>query len=188
MRIVGGALRGRRLVAPEGQAVRPTADRAREGLFNILDHGAAFADFSLSGATVVDVFAGTGALGLEALSRGAEHAFFFENDAEALRALRRNIAALDQGDRAEVLNRDAARPGHARARCALALFDPPYGADLAAPALSALAENGWFADNAIAVVEHAADETLIPPESFEPIDQRRYGAAAFTFFRWLINQ
>ena len=188
MRIVGGALRGRRLVAPEGKAVRPTADRAREGLFNILDHGAAFAGFSLSGATVVDGFAGTGALGLEALSRGAAHAVFLETDADALKSLRRNIATLDQDDRAEVLVRDATRPGRAATPCALALLDPPYKADLAAPALSALAENGWFVDNGIAVVEHAAKETLAPPEGFELLDQRRYGAAVFSFLRWLTNE
>ncbi len=188
MRIVGGALRGRRLVAPEGRTVRPTADRAREGLFNILDHGAAFADFQLAGASVVDAFAGTGALGLEALSRGAAHAIFLETDPDALKALRRNIATLDQGDRADVLSRDATRPGRAATRCTLALLDPPYGADLAAPALSALAANGWLADNAVAVVEHAERETLAPPDGFEPLSQRRYGAAVFTFFRWLINE
>lgn len=185
MRIVGGVLRGRRLTAPDGRTVRPTADRAREGLFNILDHGAAFADFQLAGASVVDAFAGTGALGLEALSRGAGHAYFLETDTDALRALRRNVETLDQGDRAEILVRDATRPGRARAPSSLALLDPPYGTDLGASALTALAENGWLAPGAIAVVEQAAKEILSPPAGFETLDERRYGAALFTFVRWV---
>ena len=118
------------------------------------------------------------------MSRGAARAFFLETDTDALKALRRNIDALDQTDRAGVLTRDAIRPGRAPAPCALALLDPPYGADLAAPALSALAENGWLAPDAIAIVEHAAKETLEPPDGFEPIEERRYGAAVFTFLKW----
>jgi len=184
VRIVAGTLRGRRLAAPPGRDVRPTGERARAALFNILAHGAAFADFSLAGAEVVDAFAGTGALGLEALSRGAARAWFLETDRGALAALARNIKALGVGGRAVALDRDPARPGPAPATCALALLDPPYGAGLAAPALAALAREGWLAAGAIAVVEHAAAESCAPPAGFDSLDRRRYGAAAFAFFRW----
>ena len=188
MRIVGGALRGRRLVAPEGRAVRPTAERAREGLFNILEHGAAFADFNIRGAVVVDAFAGTGALGLEALSRGATRAYFLEIDRAALSALRRNIEALDQADRAEILSRDATQPGRAPTPCHLAFLDPPYESELAMPALIALGARGWLAPGAVAAVEHGARDELRPPSGFDPVDQRHYGAATFTIFRWYANE
>lgn len=188
VRIVGGALRGRRLAAPDGRTVRPTADRAREGLFNILEHGAAFADFDIRGAIVVDAFAGTGALGLEALSRGAERVYFLENDPVALKTLRANVEALDQTDRAEILNRDATHPGRAQAQCDLAFLDPPYASDFAIAALAELGEQGWLATDAVVVVEHAADADLIVSHNFEPIEQRRYGAAHFAIFRWRANE
>ncbi len=184
MRIVGGALRGRRLIAPEGRAIRPTADRAREGLFNILEHGAACAEFNIRGATVVDAFAGTGAMGLEALSRGAARTHFLETDVTAIGVLRRNIADLDQGDRAEIVNRDATQPGRAPEPCQLALLDPPYGSALAVPAMSALGAQGWLAPDAVVVAEHGAKEDLAAPSGFTAIDQRRYGAAIFSIFRW----
>jgi 16S rRNA (guanine966-N2)-methyltransferase len=184
VRIVGGALRGRRLTAPPGHDVRPTADRAREGLFNILAHGAAFSDFSLAGARVVDAFAGTGALGLEALSRGAAHATFLETDAAARQALQRNIAALDQGDRCDILARDATRPGRGRMPASLVFLDPPYGMGLAEPAVTALAAAGWLAADAVVVVEHADGEAFAAPAGFETVEARRYGAAAFCFMRW----
>ena len=181
MRIVGGALRGRRLTAPAGRNTRPTADRAREGLFNILAHGSAFAGFSLAGAQVVDGFAGTGALGLEALSRGAAHATFFETDPAGRDALRHNIEALDQDDRAEILARSVTMPGPAPRPAQLILLDPPYGEALGAPALTGLADAGWLAAEAIVVVEQAADQTFAAPTGFDTVDSRRYGAASFTF-------
>ena len=185
MRIVGGRLRGRSLAAPEGLAVRPTADRTREALFNILTQGRLAEEGpALEGARLLDAFAGTGALGLEALSRGAARAFFLETDPAAQRALRRNIEALDQNDRAEVLTRDATHPGRASIPCNLALLDPPYGADLAVPALVALASEGWFVPDAIAVVEHGFKEKPASPDGFEALDERRYGAATFTVFQF----
>src|SRR5712691_4272106 len=136
LRIVGGSHRGRRLVAPPGELVRPTSDRAREALFNILSHGNfAASGLPFAGRPVLDAFAGTGALGLEALSRGASAAAFIESEREALALLRRNIAALDESDRAHVVAGDATRPRRAVFACALALLDPPYRSGLAAPAL-----------------------------------------------------
>jgi 16S rRNA (guanine966-N2)-methyltransferase len=184
MRIVGGRHRGRRLIAPPGDQVRPTSDRAREALFNILTHG----DFASAGSpfadeNVVDAFAGTGALGLEALSRGAARAAFIETDRAALAALRRNLAVLDEEDAADIISGDATRPPRAPYQAALALLDPPYRSGLAAPALSALTQMGWLAPRALAVVELAAKEPFSSPAGFAMIDERTYGAARLVFLR-----
>jgi 16S rRNA (guanine966-N2)-methyltransferase len=184
MRIVGGRHRGRRLVAPPGEAVRPTSDRAREALFDILSHGSfAASGLPFAGRSVLDAFAGTGALGLEALSRGAARAVFIENGVEALAALRRNIAMLGEGGRALVLPGDATRPPRAGEACALVFVDPPYRSGLAGPALAALDKAGWLAPEALAVIETAARERTPPPAGFTPLDERVYGAARLTFFR-----
>jgi 16S rRNA (guanine966-N2)-methyltransferase len=164
MRIVGGRHRGRRLVVPPGEAVRPTSDRAREALFNILSHGDfAAAGLPFAGENIVDAFAGTGALGLEALSRGAARAAFIETDRTALAALRRNLAAFDEADAADVI--------------------PPYRSSLAAPTLAALDAAGWLVPAALAIVEIAAKEPFSPPSGFAMIDERVYGAARLVFLR-----
>ena len=182
MRIVGGSHRGRRLTAPPGAAVRPTSDRAREALFDILSHGAyAAAGLPFADKTVLDAFAGTGAFGLEALSRGAAEAVFIENDREALAALRHNIAALGETGRSRVIAGDATRPPPARDPCALAFLDPPYKSGLAAPALVALAAAGWLAPETLAIVEAGAREPFTPPAGFAADDQRVYGAARLVF-------
>ena len=184
MRIIGGRHRGRQLLAPPGAAVRPTSDRAREALFDILSHGRfAASGLPFAGESVLDAFAGTGALGLEALSRGAARAVFIENAADALAALRRNIAALGEGERARILPGDATRPPRASEACALVFLDPPYRSGLAGPALAALAAAGWLAPEALAVVETAAREKMPPPAGFTLLDERRYGAARLTFLR-----
>ncbi|HTV90412.1 MAG TPA: 16S rRNA (guanine(966)-N(2))-methyltransferase RsmD [Stellaceae bacterium] len=184
LRIVGGVYRGRRLVVPAGAVVRPTGDRAREALFNILSHG----DFAASGLPfagrpVLDAFAGTGAFGLEALSRGAGAAAFIENGREAQAALRRNVAALGEAARAYVVAGDATRPPRAPFACALAFLDPPYDCGLAEPALAALDAAGWLAPDALTVIEIAASETLRPPAGFIIVDERSYGAARLLFVR-----
>ena len=184
MRIVAGSHRGRRLKTPAGDALRPTRDRIREALFNLLAHNK-WRDAPLpEGAAVIDGFAGTGALGLEALSRGAAHVVFLENDREALNLLRENVALFDAADRITILNCDATRPGRARRACELALLDPPYGGGLAEPALEALARGGWLAVGALAAVELAAKEPFTPPSGYEPLDERRYGATRLVFLRW----
>lgn len=184
MRIVAGSHRGRRLKTPAGDALRPTRDRIREALFNLLAHNKWRHAPLSEGAAVVDGFAGTGALGLEALSRGAAHVVFLENDREALNLLRENVALFDAADRITILNCDATRPGRARRVCDLALLDPPYGGGLAEPALEALARCGWLAAGALAAVELAAKEPFTPPPGFEPLDERRYGATRLVFLRW----
>ena len=184
MRVVGGRHRGRRLIAPPGDAVRPTSDRAREALFNILSHGEfAAAGLPFADDNVVDAFAGTGALGLEALSRGAARVAFIETDRAALGALRRNLAALDEEDGADIFPGDATRPPRAPYPAALAFLDPPYHSGLAAPALTALTEMGWVAPRAVAVVELAVKEPFDPPAGFAMIEERRYGAAKLVFLR-----
>jgi 16S rRNA (guanine966-N2)-methyltransferase len=184
MRIVGGRYRGRRLLAPAGEAVRPTSDRAREALFNILSHGHfAAGGIPFAGAAVLDAFAGTGALGLEALSRGAAEAVFIEKDPEAVAVLRRNVASLDESANAEIVPGDAARPPRARLAHALAFIDPPYRSGLAAPALEALDRAGWFAPDALVIVELAAREEFAPSAGFMLLDERVYGAARLVFLR-----
>jgi len=190
MRIVGGRLRGRRLEAPGGMALRPTADRTREALFNILCQGkldwrpsGREGGNPLAGARALDAFAGTGALGLEALSRGAGFVTFMENQAAALNACRHNIDALDETAHTELLRCDVLRPPPAKAPCELVLMDPPYNQDLAPPALAALHRSGWLAPCALATIELMAAEPFTPPEGFETLDERKYGKARLVFLR-----
>ena|SRR5438132_1044314 len=184
MRIVGGRHRGRPLLAPPGATVRPTSDRAREALFNILSHGnLAASGIPFAGAAVLDAFAGTGAFGLEALSRGAVAASFIEQDRDALAILRKNIDALGEGTRARIVPGDAARPPRAISPCAVAFLDPPYRSGLAVPALAALRAAGWLAPEALAVVEISAREGLEPPAGFSFVDERVYGAARLVLLR-----
>lgn len=186
MRIIAGKHRGRRLHSLPGRDVRPTAARVREALFNILAHGGHRSEAGPlpRGTQVVDVFAGTGALGFEALSRGARHVVFIDDTADALALIRRTAEELGETAAVTLVRRDARNPGRPDAGpCALALLDPPYRSDLAAPALAALAANGWLDPGAWAVVELAAKEPFEPPSEFAPADERRYGAARLVFLR-----
>lgn len=177
MRIVAGLYKGRMLAAPKGTTTRPTADRVRQALFDTLLHADWGGRDLVHGATVLDAFAGTGALGLEALSRGAAHAHFFEADPAAVAALRANIAAF----RAKAsVHRDALHPPRGPA-CDLAFVDPPYHENLIAPAVAALQHSGWLKPGAVLVAETARDEA--PPDLGELLDQRRHGAALMSIFR-----
>jgi 16S rRNA (guanine966-N2)-methyltransferase len=190
MRIVGGRHRGRRLAAPPGEDIRPTSDRAREAVFNILAHGGygAGGASAVAGAVVLDVFCGTGAMGLEALSRGAARALLIDHEPAALTAARANVAALGEQARARVMAADATRPPprlKAEPATTLAFFDPPYASALAAPALAAFAAQGWLAPGALCIVEEAArGKALAPPPGFELLDTRRYGAARILILRY----
>jgi 16S rRNA (guanine966-N2)-methyltransferase len=181
MRIIGGKHRGGPLLAPPGETVRPTSDRAREALFNILSHGQLAEGIPFAGAAVLDAFAGTGAVGLEALSRGAAQAVFIEQDRDALVALRRNIEALGEDAHSRIVPGDATRPPRAPSACGLVFLDPPYRSGLAAAALTALDAAGWLTPDALAVVELAAREHLTPPAGFSLVDERVYGAARLLF-------
>jgi 16S rRNA (guanine966-N2)-methyltransferase len=182
MRIVGGQLRGRTLAAPKSQAIRPTADRLRESLFNILLH--AYAD-PVSGARVLDLFAGTGALGLEALSRGAAFALFVDDGAQARALLRENVTALGLGGATRIFRRDATRLGaaHPVEPFTLAFLDPPYGQGLAEKALVSARAGGWLASDALVVVEEAAKAAFVAPEGFEELERRVYDDTALVVLR-----
>ena len=178
MRIIAGKWRGRALVAPPGEATRPTADRVREALFSMLTSRLG----SFEGLRVADVFAGTGALGMEALSRGAEHVTFVETDPGALKALKANIAKSAVEAATEVFAQPAAAVGRARAPFDLLLLDPPYGEGLAGAALARLSAQRWIAPHALISVETAAKEPLDVP-GFDVEVTRRHGKAAIHLLR-----
>src|SRR6202047_4627147 len=165
MRVVGGRLKGRNLASPSSHDIRPTADRLRESLFNILAHGY---DDPISGARVLDLFAGTGALGLEAMSRGAAFALFIDDGAEARALMRQNVEALGLGGVTRIFRRDATRLGavHPNEPFGIVFLDPPYRKGLAEKSLASLRDGGWLAPDALIVVEEAADAGLAPPEGF----------------------
>jgi len=182
MRVVGGSLRGRALAGPKSQAIRPTADRLRESLFNILLHS--YRD-PITGARVLDLFAGAGALGIEALSRGAAFTLFVDDGAEARALLRENVAALGLGGASRIFRRDATRlgPVHPLAPFSLVFLDPPYGKGLAAKALAAARAGEWLAPDALIVVEESAKPGFAAPDGFTEIERRRYDDTEFVFLR-----
>lgn len=183
MRIVAGSHKGRPLNAPKGRDTRPTSDRAREAMFNVLAHGVDGP--GLDGARVVDVFAGTGALGLEALSRGAAHCTFVESDPGAARILKDNIRTLGEGANAIVMQMKAAQVATPPAGPAdYAFLDAPYDRGLTAPALAALAEHGWLKPGAVVLAEVGAREALDPPMGFDVVKEKSYGAARAVFLIW----
>jgi 16S rRNA (guanine966-N2)-methyltransferase len=184
MRIVAGKFRGARIEAPKGSTTRPTSDKVRQALFNVLEHGAPEVDFE--GVRVLDLFAGSGALGLEALSRGARFCLFVEESAEARAAIRRNVEALGLTGAAKIWRRDATRLGPAGTLQPFDLIfsDPPYGRGLGERALSAAAEGGWIKTGAIAVIEERAEHDFAWPAAFQEIDRRRYGDTAIAIARY----
>jgi 16S rRNA (guanine966-N2)-methyltransferase len=182
MRIVGGRLGGRMLAAPKSQNVRPTSDRLRESLFNILAHRY---DDAITGARVLDLFAGTGALGLEAMSRGAAFALFIDDGAEARALIRQNVEALGLGGITRVFRRDATRLGavHPNEQFGLVFVDPPYRKGLAEKALASLRDGGWLSAEALVIVEEATDAGFAAPRGFIEMERRRYDDTEFTFLR-----
>jgi 16S rRNA (guanine966-N2)-methyltransferase len=175
MRVVAGRFRGRALKAPSTPAVRPTSDRLRETIFNILAHAY---DDPVTDARVIDLFAGTGALGIEALSRGAKFALFVDDGAEGRALLRANVEALGRRD-ATKLGAMPPQPPFT-----LAFLDPPYGRGLAPRALDSLRDGGWLTDGALCVVEESADVELVAPVGFELIETREQGDTRVTYLRF----
>jgi 16S rRNA (guanine966-N2)-methyltransferase len=175
MRIVAGKFRAAQIEAHKGLATRPTSDRVRQALFNVLEHGASRFDFE--GARVLDLFAGSGALGLEALSRGARFCLFIEESAEARAAIRRNVETLGLTGVTKIWRRDATKLGEAGTLQPFALIfcDPPYGQGLGERALAEAVNRGWAEEGAIAVWEERADAELAWPARYQEIDRRRYG-------------
>jgi 16S rRNA (guanine966-N2)-methyltransferase len=171
-------------VAPKGHSTRPTADRARQAIFNILDH-APWAP-GLSEARVLDLFAGSGALGIEALSRGAAHCLFIDTDPAAREAIESNLASLRLGDRAVVARADATRLGSPPpdGRFDLAFLDPPYNRSMVEPTLECLARQGWLNDGAVVVVEREVGEAPLQAPGYDRLDVRDWGVARVHFLAW----
>ena len=184
MRIVAGTLRGRAIASPLDKDIRPTSDRVREAVFNILAHG--IDDFRIEGTRVLDLFAGTGALGLEAISRGAAYCLFVEQDADARGLIRQNIEAFGLTGVTRIFRRDATSLGPAgRADSfGLVLCDPPYGQGLGEKALAAAAEGGWLAAGAVAVLEEREGTAIALPPGFEEIDRRSWGQTQVLIARY----
>jgi 16S rRNA (guanine966-N2)-methyltransferase len=182
MRVVGGRLRSRPLTGPKSDAVRPTADRLREALFNILTHS--YGD-PVTGARVLDLFAGTGALGIEAISRGAAYALFVDEGVEARALLRDNVEALGLGGVTRIFRRDATKlgPAHPLEPFSLVFLDPPYGKGLSEKALLSAREGGWFQPEALIVVEEAAEAAFKSPDGFNELERRQYDDTEFVFLR-----
>jgi 16S rRNA (guanine966-N2)-methyltransferase len=183
MRIVGGRFRGRGLAGPKSDAIRPTSDRLRETIFNILAHGY---DDPVPGARVIDLFAGTGAMGLEALSRGAAFAVLVDEGAQARGLIRENVETLGLAGTARLFKRDATRMGRIERMepFSLVFCDPPYGRDLAPKALASLADGGWLVPDALAVVEETQDVEVALPGGFAEIERRDYGETRVLFARF----
>jgi 16S rRNA (guanine966-N2)-methyltransferase len=182
MRVVGGKLRSRPIAGPKSDAVRPTSDRLREALFNILTHS--YGD-PVTGARVLDLFAGTGALGIEAISRGADYALFVDEGVEARALLRDNVESLGLGGVTRIFRRDASKlgPAHPLDPFSLVFLDPPYGKGLAEKSLISARNGGWLMPEALLVVEEAADAGVNTPEGFIELERRRYDDTEFTFIR-----
>lgn len=182
MRIVGGKFRGRTLASPKSQNIRPTMDRTRESLFNIIGHGWPQA---LSGSRVLDIFAGTGALGLEALSRGADFCLFVEQSTEGRALIRENVETLSLTGNTKIYRRDATRPGPVAPLAAfdLVFVDPPYGKELGQKALGEFLHNGWINENALIVLEEAKGCLPLAMTGFKKIDSRHFGDTEIGFYQ-----
>lgn len=183
MRIVGGRFRGRALVGPTGDGIRPTSDRLRESLFNVLTHAY---DDAVVGARVIDLFAGTGALGLEAMSRGAAYALLVDDGAAARGLIRQNVEALGLAGATRLFKRDATRMGPAAPNPPfnLVFCDPPYGRDLAGAALASCADGGWLTQGALILVEEQAAVEIAWPPAFDLLERRVYGDSQVAFARF----
>lgn len=179
MRITAGRFKGRTLHAPQDRRTRPTSDKVRQAVFNILTHGEIGTGFTLEGIGVIDVFAGTGAMGLEAISRGAGFCLFVEDAAAARALIRQNVEALGLSGVTKLSRRDGTALGplsaSAKGPFGLAILDPPYRRGLLAPALRALSEGGWLLSGALAICEAAADDDVALPPGYALLDTRKYG-------------
>src|SRR5256885_13855599 len=185
MRITAGEFKGRTLVAPQDASIRPTSDKVRQAIFNLLEHHPDLHDFSLAGARVVDLFAGTGALGLEALSRGANYCLFIDNTVQGRALLRQNIEALRLTGKTKIWRRDAAQLGRldTLAPFRVAFLDPPYHQQQIEPALASLRDGGWLLPAAVITLETDESEVVAAVAGYTAIDRRIYGSTAITLLR-----
>ncbi len=186
MRITAGRFKGRGLATPADSRVRPTSDKVRQAVFNILEHNDFGVGFGLDGARVIDLFAGTGALGLEALSRGAQFCLFVEEAAESRALIRENVEAFGLTGESKIWRRDATQLGRRTNVDAfgLAFLDPPYRKNLIAPCLASVREHDWLTPGAVVVVETATDEDVPPTDGYALLDVRDYGDTRVAFYRF----
>ncbi len=184
MQITGGVHKGAKLAAPKGQATRPTSARTREAVFNILAHG--IEGFAIASTRVLDLFAGTGALGLEAISRGSSFCLFVDDQADARAFIRQNVETLGLTGHTKVFKRDATNLGPIQARkpCDLVFADPPYDKQLGEKAMVSLRDGGWLVPGAILVLEERHGVEVVLPEGFMLLDQRRHGEAQTLIMRY----
>ncbi|MGF1563523.1 MAG: 16S rRNA (guanine(966)-N(2))-methyltransferase RsmD [Geminicoccaceae bacterium] len=184
MRIIAGRFRGRRLATPSDRTIRPTSDRAREGVFNML----ASRTPALDGAIVLDLFCGTAAFACEAISRGAAEVLVIDNEAEALRLARRNLAGLANAAQIAVRQADATKLGRAPKPFSHVFADPPYASEALAPALRALVRGGWLQDDGLVIAEIAAEAPVPAIDGLAVETERRYGAARFVLLRQAVAE
>jgi len=185
MRITSGKFKGRALSAPEGLVARPTSDKVRQAIFNILEHKD-LGEFALENARVIDLFAGTGALGLEALSRGAHYALFIEDAPESRGAIRQNVEAMGLTGVTKIWRRDATSLGEAKGESFdLAFLDPPYRKNLIVPTLASLRDGKWLSKNAVLVVEAAADDNIPSTDGYTMVDDRMYGETRILIYSFV---
>jgi 16S rRNA (guanine966-N2)-methyltransferase len=185
MRVTGGRFGGRVLTGPGDDRVRPTSDKVRQAVFNVLAHNDFGRAFTLEDARVIDLFAGTGAMGIEALSRGARYCLFVDSAADSRALIRENVEALALTGATKIWRRDATSLGPLSANSGgpfdLAFLDPPYRQNLLAPALQSLRDGGWLTANAMIVAEYASDEAQPDVPGFETRDARSYGDTSIAF-------
>ena len=181
MRIIAGDWRGRKLFSLKDKSIRPTGDRAKSSLFNILTNSPLYASWPIQGGTVLDTFAGTGSIGLECLSRGAAKAFFIDNNQNSLTLLERNIRLLRAEKKATVLQKDATTPGQPLVQADLIFLDPPYDTDLAEKTLTSFVSSGWISAQALVIVETSIQTRLVVPKALQTLDFRKYGNTGFWF-------
>jgi 16S rRNA (guanine966-N2)-methyltransferase len=184
MRIVGGSHRGRKLAAPVGKNTRPTSDKLRQSIFNILNH-AAWSNLYWPEKTVLDAFAGSGALGFESLSRGAAQAFFFDLHAPVIDCIKNNATNLGMTEKSQIIRASCLTPPPATSPANLIFLDPPYHQNLVLPGVLALQSQQWLGTQCIAVIETADDENLETPNGWAPCDQRSIGKSNVIFWRLL---
>jgi 16S rRNA (guanine966-N2)-methyltransferase len=186
MRIIGGQLKGSNLISPDGINLRPTTDRVKESIFNILLHG--INDFNMENIEVMDIFCGTGALGLEAISRGARHSVFIDFDSDAIKIARQNAWSMGLDDKITMLKLDAqylAKPPKVvKSPASLVFLDPPYNKGLVYSTLLGLKSKGWLKQKALCVVEVAAREIPDFPKEFYILNERIYGLTRIFFLRY----
>lgn len=187
MRIIAGKHKGRPLSRPPAMITRPTMDRIRESIFNMLQHSEIDgAVFELEGAYILDAFAGSGALALEALSRGAKYAYLFDKNTRALATVRENVWSLGEAENTKILKVDATNPPKATQAMGLILLDPPFGKDLTARCLGPLLKTGWINENTLIMAEIAAREPLKLPEGFIVVKEKIYGTSQMFFIKFAI--